>query len=109
MLPVPIRVARPHLVVAEAKVQHRLPDHDVEVDGVAAAEVLGVVGPVRGRFVGHRERLALVAIGCKRFHRNPGFNRPLRTSFLGQCPVQGLKCGDRPSDLPPSRSGPTDR
>jgi len=60
MLPVPIRVARPHLVVAEAKVQHRLPDHDVEVDGVAAAEVLGVVGGVRGRAFGHVDNLQAI-------------------------------------------------
>ena len=53
---VPVGVARADLSVGDAEIHHHLSSQDVQVFRVAVAEVLGVVGSVGRRLVGHSGR-----------------------------------------------------
>jgi hypothetical protein len=55
MLAVAAVVACADLLGGDAEVQHGLPGHDIQILRVATAEILGMVGRVRGWILGHGE------------------------------------------------------
>ena len=61
MLSIPVGVTRPHVLVGQVQVHHRLPGNDVQILGVAVREILGMIGGTCKRLLIHSRIITQVA------------------------------------------------